>query len=110
MARPFLVQSCDNSSKQMQQTSGSSSYCCGDGDDAVDDCFVVVSFLSLSSPSFLDCRGGGVDEVVVVVDVSFLDFGGGDDGAVVIDDVFFLTFSLAFLLAFFSCTNRRCSS
>ena len=98
-----------NSSKQMQQTSGSSSCCCGDDDDAVDDCFVVVSFLSLSSPSFLNCRGGSVDEVVVVVDVFFLDFGGGDDGAVVVDDVFFLTLSFEIFVAF-SCTNRRCSS
>ena len=52
----------------MQQTSGSSFCRCGTGDEA-DDCFVVVSFLSLS-PSFLGGRGGG-DAVVVVV-VCFL--------------------------------------
>ena len=64
---------------------------CGDDDETVDDCFVAVSFL-LVSPTFLDCSCGGVDEVVVVV------------------DVFFLSLSLAFFVAFFSCTNRRCSS
>ena len=80
-----LVVSVDNSSKQMQQTSGSS-MCCGVGEETVGG----VSFLSLS-PSFLGC-GGGDDEVVVVVDVSFL------------------SFSLAFFVAVFSRTNRRCSS
>jgi hypothetical protein len=94
----------------MQQTSGSSFCRCGDGDDAVDECFVMVSFLSLSSPSFLDCRGGGVDEVVVVVDVSFLDFGGGVAELVVVVGVSFLTLSLALFVANFSCTNRQCSS
>ena len=76
----------------MQQSS-SSSVCCGrDGDKALDEgAFVVGSFLSVS-PSFLDCSCGGVDEVVVVVDVSFL------------------SLSLAFFVAIFSCTNRRCSS
>ena len=74
----------------MQQTSGSSFCCCGDDDEAVDDCFVVDSFLPVSF-FFLDC-GAGVEEVVVVVDVSFL------------------SFLLAFFVAFFSCTNRRCSS
>jgi hypothetical protein len=61
-----------------------------DDNGSVLDVVVVVSFLS-SFSSFLDCRGGG-DEVVVVVDVSFL------------------SLSLAFFVAFFSCTNRRCSS
>ena len=91
MARVNLFVSVGNSSKQMQQTSGSSFCRCGDGEEAVDEGFVVeLSFLS-SSPSFLDC-GGGDDEVVVVVDVSSL------------------TLSLAFFVAVFSCTNRRCSS
>ena len=49
----------------MQQTSGSSFCRCGDGDEALDDCFVVVSLLSLS-PSFSSGFGDG-DAVVVVV-------------------------------------------
>ena len=110
MARINLFVSVGNSSKQMQQTSGSSSCCCGDGDEILDDCFVVVvSFLSVS-PSFLDCSFGGEDEVVVVVDVFFLDFGGGGDEVVVVADVSFLSLSLALFFADFSCTNRRCSS
>ena len=64
-----LVRSLDISSKQMQQTSGSSFSRCGDGDEGVDEGFVVVSCLSLS-PSFLGGCGGG-DAVVVVV-VCFL--------------------------------------
>ena len=100
----------DISSKQMQQTSGSSCCRCSDGGEALNNGFVVVFFLSLSSPSCLDCRGGGVDEVVVVIDVSFLDFGGGVAELVVVVGVSFLTLSLALFVAFFSCTNRRCSS
>ena len=66
----------------------------GDNDEAVDgDCVVVGSFLSLS-PSFLGRRGGG-DEVVVVVVVVVINF---------------LSISFALFVAFFSCTNRRCSS
>ena len=65
MARVNLQRSVGNSSKQMQQTSGSSFCFCGDDDEG----FVVISFLS-SLPSFLGGRGGG-DEVVVVV-VCFL--------------------------------------
>ena len=53
----------------MQQTSGSS-MCCGVGEEAVDEGFVVVVSFLLSSlslpPSCLGCGGGG-DEVVVVV-------------------------------------------
>ena len=75
----------------MQQTSGSSVCRCGGG-VAVEECVVVVSFLSWS-PSLLD-RGGGVDAVVVavvvvvvVVVVSFSSFfcrrTGGDEFAVV---------------------------
>ena len=99
MARINFVSSVGSSSKQMQQTSGSSVCRCSDGDEAVDDCFVVVSLLSLSlsflslSPCILVCCScGGVDEVVVVV------------------DVFFLSVSLAFFVAVFSCTNRWCPS
>ena len=71
-----LVRSVGNSSKQMQQTSGSSFCCCGDGDEVVDDCFVVVALSSLS-PSFLNC-GGGDDEgaVGVLGEVDMVVFGG----------------------------------
>ena len=56
---------------------------------------VEVSFLpspSLLLVSFLACSCGGIDEVFVVVVASFL------------------SLSLAFFVAVFSCTNRRCSS
>ena len=96
-----VLVSVGNSFKQMQQTSGSSFLNRTVGDEsAVNEVPVVLvvffllmvcgNFLSLS-PSFLDC-GGGIDEVVVVVVVSFL------------------SFSLAFFFAFFSCTNLRCPS
>ena len=62
MKRINLLGSLDISSKQMQQTSGSSFCFCGDDDEGFVSFF---SFLSLS-PSFLGGRGGG-DAVVVVV-------------------------------------------